>query len=300
MGLLESSIVQTLPLVPRPVMRLLASRYIAGEHLTDAIAAMRRFSDRGYPGIVDILGEDVADEAEAREVLATYRAAASAVKAEGLDSYVSVKPTHFGLRTSEDLCRKLYSDLATHCAELGLFVRVEMEDNTTTDATLRIFEALRGEHDNVGIVLQSRLYRTLADVDALAPGPLDVRIVKGIYLEPASIAHTDPGAIRAAFVDLTQKLLERGARVCLATHDDPLAEDLLQLVREHDLGPDDYELQVLMGVQEPLWKRWRTEGHQVRVYVPYGPEWRAYTQRRLRKNPDIVRHVLKQMFLPGK
>jgi proline dehydrogenase len=146
-------------------------------------------------------------------------------------------------------------------------------------------------------VLQSRLLRTPADIDRLAPGPLSVRMVKGIYLEPASIAHVDPDPIRDANVECSRKLFERGATIGFATHDEVLGERLLALCRALGVTPDRFEFEVLLGVREPLWEAWRDAGHRVRVYVPYGPEWRAYSTRRLRKNPQIFRHVTRDLLL---
>ena len=300
MALLDKLVLASLPWVPRPLMRRLASRYIAGETLEQALAKLAELARRGHPGILDVLGENVADEREARAVADAYVGAASALAARGLDCYVSVKPTHVGLTMREDLAFELYAKIAAHCLPLGIFVRVEMEDHPTTDATLRVFERLRERHRNVGIVLQSRLFRTPGDIDRLKPGPLDVRVVKGIYLEPAAIAHTEPEPIRAAYVECTRKLAARGARLSLATHDDGLAERCLAVLRELGRGPDAYEFQVLLGVREELWERWASAGHTVRVYVPYGPEWRAYSQRRLRKNPQILGHVMRDTFGIGR
>ena len=256
MSALNNLVLATLPSIPRPIMRRLASRYIAGETLDEALAKLKGIAARGHPGILDILGEGITSEAAARDVMREYKDAATRLARAGLDAYVSVKPTHLAL-------------------------------------TLRVFESLRRRFDNVGIVLQSRLLRTPQDIDALAPGPLDVRMVKGIYLEPASIAHTEPEPIRAAYVECTRKLLQRGAKLALATHDEELGERCLKLVREFHRTKESYEFQVLLGVREELWERWRRAGHRVRVYVPYGPEWRAYSQRRLRKNPQILRHVMR-------
>lgn len=297
MSVLDRVALAALPLLPRWLMRRLARRYIAGEELSDALRRLADLRAKGYSGILDVLGEDVLDEAAARAVLAGYRAAASALSAQRLDCYVSVKPTHLGLRLAEELCFTLYDELARHCAALGLALRVEMEDHTTTDATLRVFERLRARHANVGIVLQSRLLRTPRDIERLAPGPLWVRLVKGIYLEPAAIAHTEPGPIREAYSEAARLLLARGARLSLATHDEQLAERLIALCREQRVEPERYEFQVLLGVREALWEKWRSSGNRVRVYVPFGPEWRAYSTRRLRKNPEIFWHVLRDLLL---
>ncbi len=296
MGLPENLVLAVLPHVPKPILRRVASRYIAGETLDEAIAKLSSLAAAGHPGIIDILGEDVTSEAQARSVIADYQNAASAVKSKGLDAYVSVKPTHCGLRVSEKLALELYVQLARHCKSLGLFLRVEMEDNTTTDATLRLFEALREQCDNVGLVLQSRLFRTPDDIAKLKPGPLSVRMVKGIYIEPATIAHTEPEPIRDAYVACCEQLAERRAKIAFATHDDALGERLIRIVEKRRIAKSDYEFQVLLGVREELWKLWNSAGHRVRVYVPFGPEWRPYSLRRMRKNPAIIGHVMRRML----
>ena len=297
MSVLDRAALATLPALPTWLMRRLAARYIAGEELSEAVEALARLAARGFSGIIDVLGEDVVGEAASRAVVQQYRAAADAVAAKKLDTYVSVKPTHLGLRSSEDLCFTLYDELARHCAGLGLRLRVEMEDHGTTDGTLRVFERLRARHAHVGIVLQSRLFRTAEDIRKLAPGPLWVRMVKGIYLEPAEVAHTAAVPIRRSYVELSRQLFERGAEVSLATHDEQLFGELVPLARSLGVPRERYEFQVLLGVREGLWESWRAAGERVRVYVPFGPEWRAYSTRRLQKNPQIFRHVLKDMLL---
>ncbi len=294
--MLNRIVLATLPFVPKPIMRRIAGRYIAGETLAEALGRLEELARRGHAGIIDVLGEGISDEREARAVARNYVEAASAVAAKGLDCYVSVKPTHVGLNIGEDLAFELYAGIAKHCRGLGMFLRVEMEDHPTTDGTLRVFERLRREHANVGIVLQSRLFRTIDDIDRLAPGPLDVRMVKGIYLEPAEIAHTDPIRIREAYVQCVQKLVGRGAKLALATHDEHLAESCVGILEKAGRRVDTYEFQVLLGVREELWELWKKAGHRVRVYVPYGPDWRAYSLRRMKKNPQIVGHVLRHML----
>ena len=293
MGLLYDAVIGGLKLLPRPLMRSLASRYIAGETLDEALAVIRDREAQGYRTILDILGENVTQESEARDVAAKYIEAARALAGASTSAYVSVKPTHVGLTNSEDLAFELYLEIGRAAAEVGAFLRVEMEDHPTTDGTLRVYERLRDELDNVGIVLQARLHRTLDDIRALREGPIDVRIVKGIYLEPEEIAHVAAQPIRDAFIECTRALFERGATVSIATHDAPMADQILDMVRTMEVPGDRYEFQVLMGVQESLWRRWREAGHTVRVYVPYGPEWKAYSLRRLSKNPQIFRHIVR-------
>jgi len=298
MGLLHQLIVSTLPFVPRPIMRRLSARYIAGETLDEALARLELARSRGFGGVLDILGEDVSSEAEARAAQASYKAGATALAERGLDAYVSVKPTHVGLRISHELAQELYSDLLAHCAPLDQIVRVEMEDHTLTDETLRLYSGLRERFDHVGIVLQSRLHRTLRDIEELGTETHDVRMVKGIYLEPESIAHTSQQDIRDAFVTCTNELFRRGHTVALATHDESLGARLLHEISEAELAPERYCFEVLLGVQEHLWEHWRDLGHRVLVYVPYGPEWRSYSQRRLRKNPEVLRHLIRNVLLP--
>jgi proline dehydrogenase len=293
MARFDDLVLSTLPYVPRAVMWRVARRYVAGERLEDAIAALTRLREREHPGIIDVLGEDVTGESQSRAVVEEYKQAADAVVAARLDAYVSVKPTHLGLRTSEALCLELYRELAAYCAARRLFLRVEMEDHTTTDGTLQVFEALRPDFANVGIVLQSRLRRTLQDIERLSPGPLDVRMVKGIYLEPAAIAHTEPEPIRAAYVECVRALWRRSASVSLATHDERMAAQCFALLPQFGAHKPRYELQVLMGVMEHLWARWKNAGHPVRVYVPFGSQWQPYSLRRLRKNPQMLRHVMR-------
>ncbi|MFT5150784.1 MAG: proline dehydrogenase [Planctomycetota bacterium] len=307
MKVFDRLILSTLPLVPTPVMRRLSARYIAGERLDQAVAKLHELAAAGYPGILDVLGEDVANETAAREACELYREAGRQVNAGALDTYLSVKPTHFGLRLSEELCFELYAQLADDAAQHGQFVRVEMEDHSTTDSTLRLFARLCERFDNVGIVLQSRLFRTLADIDALPAGPRDVRLVKGIYLEPAEIAHTTPAEISNAFLSCAKRLFEGGHRIAFGTHDDVLAADLLRIAAETGAlpagsvsAPERFYFEVLLGVREPLWRQWVEQGHLVRAYVPFGPEWRAYSQRRLKRNPELLGHVMRNFLHMGR
>jgi proline dehydrogenase len=296
MGVLDRIALAALPVVPTRLMRMMSLRYIAGERLEQAVERLAGLTGEGFRGALDILGEDVASETEARGVAGEYAAAADALRERKIDAYISIKPTHLGLRLSEELAHELYCQLVQHVDTLNSFVRIEMEDHTTTDATLRIFERIReSSPQRLGVALQSRLLRTSQDIDALSEGPLNVRMVKGVYLEPARIAHTDPTPIREAYLEGTRRLWERGAFVALATHDELMAKELVALAKSMGIGQDQYEFQVLLGVRTPLWRAWRDAGHPVRVYVPFGPNWRAYSTRRLKKNPEIFRHLLKDL-----
>jgi len=293
--MLHRLLASCLPLVPTPVMRRLSARYISGETLIDALGRLEDLRTGGFPGVIDLLGEEVPDSAAADAACQEYLAAAEGIALRSLDAYVSIKPTHFGLALDAEACLARFRRVAERCGELGLRVRIEMEDVRYTDATLSLYEALRSTHPGIGIVVQARLFRTPADIDSLGPGEHDVRLVKGVYLEPAEIAHTDPQAISDAYVACAEQLLAHGACVSFATHDDVLVERLAEVISSAGAQAR-HELQVLDGVRPSYWQTWRAAGHTVRVYVPYGPDWRAYSTRRMRKNPQMFKAVLRSML----
>jgi proline dehydrogenase len=296
-GLMRAS----LPLIPRRVLWTVAQRYVAGDELPDALAVIGRLRDEGFGTILDVLGEGVETEEQARAAAAEYHHALGELPGVDPLTVVSVKPTHLGLALRAGLCEELLSGLCTAAAAQGRRVRLEMEDAPTVDATLAVFSRLRGRHSNLGCVLQARLFRTQGDLERLlAEGPLNVRLVKGIYLEPPSIAWTEDADICKSYLELARRLLDDGAFVGLATHDAALGGRVLQQLRERglDRGPAEqrrYEFQLLLGVRRELAAEWRDAGHHVRIYVPYGRDWHAYSLRRLRRNPQIARHVLKAL-----
>ena len=211
-----------------------------------------------------------------------------------LDANISVKPTALGLELDFDLCGANMRRLVHRAAIRNNFVRIDMEDATTTDETLRLYRELReGGHDNVGVVLQARLKRTLDDIAALADLRPSVRICKGIYLEPAAIAFTDDEAIRVNFLRCLDALLDGGSYVGIATHDEWLIGESLARVSQRGLGREEYELQMLLGVREERRDELVAEGHRLRVYVPYGEQWYAYSVRRLQENPAMAGTIAK-------
>jgi proline dehydrogenase len=287
--LLDRAIVRLLPAVPRPVVQLFSSRYIAGATLEDAVEVVRAINAAGKLATIDVLGEEITREEEARSIAQAYRDVFAAIGEAGLDANVSVKPTALGLELSSDLCRENLEEVVRAAAGHGNFVRIDMEDSSTTDDTLRIYRELReAGHDNLGVVLQARLRRTLEDVRALADLRPSVRLCKGIYLEPAAIAFTDGEAVRANFLRCLDELLEVGCYVGVATHDEWLLGESLARISSRGLGPSGYELQMLLGVREERADELVAEGHRLRVYVPFGEEWYAYSLRRLQENPAMA------------
>jgi proline dehydrogenase len=292
MALLDSAIVRTLPAVPRPVVRRLSSRYIAGEELRDACRVVSGLNARGRMATIDVLGEEVRNTGEARALVDAYRDVFETIRRELLDSNVSVKPTGLGLKLDREFCRDNIAAIVECAAERDNFVRIDMEDATTTTDTLAIYRELRERgHANVGIVLQARLRRTLDDIADLADLEPNVRICKGIYLEPADIAYQEPDTIRENYVECVEALLDRGSYVGVATHDEWLVDEAMRIVNERGLEPGDYEFQMLLGVRERLGDAILAEGHRLRIYVPYGRRWYEYSLRRLQENPNIAGHI---------
>jgi proline dehydrogenase len=246
----------------------------------------------GKMATVDVLGEEIHNAEEAEAISAEYRDVFETIDREALDANVSVKLTGLGLKLGYDLCRRNLESVVREAGERGNFVRIDMEDSTTTDDTLRLYRELREAGlDNVGIVLQARLRRSLRDVHALADLKPNVRLCKGIYLEPELIAYQGFEEIRDHFVRVLEELLKRGSYVAIATHDDYLLEQGKRLVAEAGLGRDDYEFQMLLGVRPPLGDRLVLDGHRLRIYVPYGNQWYAYSLRRLQENPKIAGYI---------
>jgi proline dehydrogenase len=283
--LLDKTLVRLLPVVPRPFVQLFSAPYIAGATLDDAVATVRDLNVEGKLATIDVLGEEITREDESRAIAQAYCDVFEAIAHESLDSNVSVKPTALGLDLSYDLCREHLEAILR--AAGGNFVRIDMEDSSTTSDTIRLYRELREDgHDNVGIVLQAYLRRTLDDVRSLADLAPNIRLCKGIYVEPPSIAFTDYDAVRANFVATLDALLAAGAYVAVATHDEWLIGEALRRVDGMERG--DYEFQMLLGVRERRATELVRDGHRLRVYVPFGKQWYEYSLRRLQENPGMA------------
>jgi proline dehydrogenase len=291
-ALLDRAIVRLLPAVPRPVVQKLSERYIAGPELKDAREAVRRLNAEGKTATIDVLGEEITNEEEAAAIVRAYQDVFADIERCGLDSNVSVKVTALGLKLDYEVCRANLRVVVEDAASRGNFVRIDMEDSSTTDDTLRLYRELRDEgFDNLGVVLQAMLRRTLDDVAALADLRPSVRLCKGIYVEPPKVAFQEYEEVRAAFVQALEALLEAGCYVGIATHDDVLLRKGRKLVLEHELAREEYEFQMLLGVRAGLGNQLVREGHRLRIYVPFGRHWYAYSLRRLQENPKIAGYI---------
>jgi len=291
-ALFDRAIVSVLPAMPKRVVRRISSRYIAGTEIGDACLVVAGLNAAGKMATIDVLGEEITSAAEAEEIVHAYHDVFEAIRTQGLESNVSIKPTGLGLELGYELARDNIETVVRHAAERGNFVRIDMEDSSTTDDTLRIYRELREAGlDNVGVVLQARLRRTLGDVAALADLTPNVRICKGIYVEPFELAFHDFDEVRDNFVAVLDELLARGSYVGIATHDEWLIAESERLVAVHGRERDEYEFQMLLGVRKPLGDRLVADDHRLRIYVPYGEHWYAYSLRRLQENPKIAGYI---------
>jgi proline dehydrogenase len=291
-ALLDRAIVRVLPVVPRPVVRRLSERYIAGSELADACRVVRRLNDEGKLATIDVLGEEAERRDEARALVDEYMHVFETIREQGLDSGVSVKLTGLGLKPDREFCVANLARIVRCAAERNNFVRIDMEDSSTTSDTLAIYRELRAQgHENVGIVLQARLRRTLDDVRALAELRPSVRVCKGIYVEPPEIAYQDDEEVRENFVRAVDELLAADSYVAVATHDEWVIEETQRLFQKHRRGRSECEFQMLLGVREHVGDALVREGHRVRIYVPFGRRWYEYSLRRLQENPAIAGYV---------
>jgi proline dehydrogenase len=290
--ILDRTIARMLPAVPKPVVHMLAQRYIAGPTLEDACRVVRAANAENKLATIDVLGEEVARDDETRAIAGAYRDVFETIERQGLDSNVSVKLTGLGLKLDYALCRENLESVVREAERSDNFVRIDMEDSSTTDDALRLYRELReAGHENVGVVLQAYLRRTIDDIRSLADLRPSVRICKGIYVEPPELAYQGYEEVRANFVRALEALLDGGCYVGIATHDEWLVDEGRRIVARRGLGRDDYEFQMLYGVAEQLGDQLVGDGHRLRIYVPFGEHWYAYSLRRLQENPKIAGYI---------
>jgi len=271
-------------------------RFVAGEELVEAGEAIRQLNNKRISATFDHLGESIESEAETRAEVVEYKHVLEHIDANRLDSNVSVKLTQLGLDIDPALCYENTRALVETAASYGNFVRIDMEDSPKTDATLDIFNRLRDEFDNVGIVIQSYLYRSEKDVENLLARGARIRLCKGAYDEPASVAFPQKADTDANYVKLMKMLLSSGIYHGIATHDEKMIAATKQYAAEQKIGPDQYEFQMLYGVRRDLQEQLVSQGYRMRVYVPYGEFWYPYFMRRLAERPANTWFVLKNMM----
>lgn len=295
MSLFDRLVVWTIPFVPKPLMRHVASNYIAGETIADAMRAVKDLNERGCCATLDVLGEFITKNEEAEAAVDEYLKLLDAIQAEQLDANVSVKLTMLGLKLDLDFCLQNVRKLVQRAKELNTFVRIDMEDSSCTTDTLGIYSKIRREFDDVGFVIQAYMRRSLNDIQQQAADHkhVNVRVCKGIYVESRDIAYKDMAIVNANFNWLVEELLKNGNYVGVATHDEKLVWATYKLIHDLKLPKDKFEFQMLLGVDEQLRDLIVKDGYKLRIYVPYGQRWYEYSTRRLKENPRIATYVLK-------
>ncbi|MEK6320637.1 MAG: proline dehydrogenase family protein [Acidobacteriota bacterium] len=271
-------------------------RFVAGEDLADAVEAIRQLNRQGISASFDHLGESITSEAETRQEVNEYIRVLDSINSTKLDSNVSVKLTQLGLDVSQELCYVDTRRIVEAALSYNNFVRIDMEDSTKTDATLQVFKRLRSEFENVGIVIQSYLYRSEKDVRELLKIGARIRLCKGAYKEPADVAFPKKADVDANYVKLMSQLLPSGFYHGIATHDERMIEATKQFSKERAVAPDQFEFQMLYGIRRDLQEKLVHEGYRMRVYVPYGRYWYPYFMRRLAERPANVWFVLRNMM----
>lgn len=297
MSLFNYLVSKTIMHVPGPIVGYFAKGYIAGSHLDDAVRVTEAFNRQGMLTTIDILGEFIKTRDEAKFFRDQCRQILEVIRTKGLQSNLSLKPSQMGLLLDQEFAFQNIRELVKLAQENQSFVRIDMEDVACTDATIDFYRRLRAEFPgHVGTVLQSYLRRTPADIDALSDAPMNFRLCKGIYNEKRVHAYKDPFVINRNFIYCLEKLFQKKAYVGIATHDEKLVFESLRLIEQYGLKPDQYEFQMLLGVDEELRRILVEGGHRLRVYVPYGEAWMPYSRRRLKENPTIAQHALKQLL----
>ncbi len=276
--------------------RRMARRFVPGESLDDAVAAVRELNARHYPCSLDCLGESVTTEAEARRAAETYLGIFDRVAAEHLDCNVSLKLTQLGLDISESLCENLFATILDRATQLNNFVRIDMESSVYTQRTIDICKRARAKSDAVGTVLQSYLFRTEQDAKDLIAAGCRIRLVKGAYKEPPALAYPKKIDVDANYVKVMKLLLPSGIYHGIATHDPQMLEATKKFAAEQGIRNDQYEFQMLYGIRTDLQEQLIRQGYRLRVYVPYGSDWFPYFMRRLAERPANLKFFLSNLF----
>lgn len=284
-----------------PLSRRVTRRFVAGETLDEAIQVVRKLNQQNLRVTLDVLGESVKQESEARAAKDEYLRALEAIAANHVTSQVSVKLTQMGLDISPDLCLDNMRQILGKAKAIGSFSGIDMEDSTRTQATLNIYKTLREEFDNVGVAIQAYLYRSEADMRALRAMGANVRLCKGAYKEPPNIAFPSKKDVDANYLKLAQDYLNEngghdGAYLGLATHDEKIINWSKEYIAAHGIGNDRFEFQMLYGIRPDLQRKLAAEGYTMRVYVPYGSHWYPYFMRRLAERPANVVFLVSNLF----
>lgn len=296
MNPINTILVKTIPLFPKKLVRIFANKYIAGDSIEDAVNTTKILNSKNIMATIDVLGESIKDRDEARKSKDESLEVLDTIVKQNLNGNLSVKLTMLALAMDYDLCKSLFTEILDSAKSKNIFVRIDMEDSSVTDITIKMYKEMRAKYDNVGLVLQAYMRRTEKDVLDLTEEKSNFRLCKGIYIEPETIAFKGKQEIRDNFLKVLRIMLERNAYVGIATHDDFLTKGAEDIVKEMKLEKDKFEFQVLLGVRERLRDELVAKGYRMRSYVPFGKRWYQYSIRRFQENPNVAGQVLKALF----
>lgn len=303
--MLNKLIANVLPYMPKKLVWVFSKRYIAGETIEEGLLASKLLNEKGIEVTVDLLGEFIETLKEAEQNRDFYFKIINEFTSEGVKGSFSLKPTMFGLLINKEACFKYVRQIVQHAANKNSFVRVDMEDSQCVDMEIEMFRKLRTEFPkNVGLVLQAYLKRTLSDLKGLKDlnseeNPINFRLCKGIYVEPAKIAFKDYQEVRDHFLEDLEYMIQNKMYAAIATHDKYLVENAYKLIEQYNVPKSMYEFQMLYGVTPELRQSIVDREHLMRVYVPFGKHWFGYSTRRLKENPKMANHIIKAIFIRG-
>lgn len=302
---LNKIIASMLPYMPRDLVWLFSKRYIAGRRIEDAIRVCKELNAKGMMVTVDLLGEFITELSQAEENKKEYLQIIDTIQAENINGNYSLKPTMFGLLIDKDVCYANIREIVAKAASYDNFIRIDMEDSQCVDLEIELFRKLKAEFPkNVGLVVQAYLKRTLSDLENMLDMhtpevPLNYRLCKGIYVEPESIAYKNYHEINAHFLEDLEFMFKHGIYPGIATHDKPLVDGAFKLIEKYQVPRERYEFQMLYGVTPQLRNSILEAGHRMRIYVPFGEQWFAYSTRRLKENPRMAWDIIKALFVRG-
>ena len=297
MTLFDSMITKSLPFLPKWFAKPFAKPYVAGETVSEALSKVKKLNQRGFSATIDILGEHVKEVKSARSITDQYCSLYEEIDHDSIDCTISVKPTHIGLNISQSEAVSNMTQIARKASELGNFLRIDMENSVFTDQTFELYKECKTIYNNVGVAIQAYLYRSENDIKDLGGNQFNSRICKGIYKESGTIAYQDREDIRQNFLLLAKEVARTGGFCGYATHDQVLIDRLLEWINREKISAHLFEFQALFGV--PMGGRLddlHQKGYDVRIYVPFGPDWFDYSVRRLKENPNIAGYVLSNLF----
>lgn len=300
MNIFNQIIVQIVQLMPKSVIGFFSKKYIAGETLQDAVNYVKNLNSKGIYATMDVLGESIKNKDEALEAKNEALQVLDAIDKNKLKSNLSIKPTQMGLSIDEEFAYQQVMELVEKAASINNFIRIDMEDSPFTDKTINLYNRIYEKHKNVGIVIQCYMKRSYDDVIILNKIGTNYRLCKGIYVEPASIAYKDKQAIRDNYMKILGAMFKEGNYVGIATHDKYLIDASYKLIKEQNIPKEKFEFQMLLGVREDLRDKINNDGYKIRIYVPFGKDWHAYSIRRLKENPSIAGHIVKSILTFGK